>query len=79
MKNPHGVDLEQTLLNAEKDGIDLSEIALFYSDLNESEELELKRLNLFIDKTGIVTIGRFNAEGIALFRDKVSAVYSLHA
>jgi hypothetical protein len=77
MKNRHGVDLEQTLLNADKDGIDLSQITLFYSDLNESEILKLERLNLIVAKNGAVTIGRFTAEGLVLFRDKVTGVYSL--
>ena len=77
MQNRHGVDLELTLRNGNRDGIDLSEITLFYSDLKESEILELKRLNLFVAETGAVIIGRFNAEGIALFEDKSSAVYSL--
>jgi hypothetical protein len=79
MRNPHGVDLEETLRNAEKEGIDLSEITLFYSGLTKSEELELKRHNLLVSRTSAAAIGRFNAEGVAMFPDKVSAVYYLGA
>jgi hypothetical protein len=67
------------LRNAEKEGINLSEITLFYSNLDELEELELKRKNLVVSKTGTVIIGRFTAEGIAIFPDKISAVYYLGA
>jgi hypothetical protein len=79
MRNFHGVDLEETLNNAKKEEIDLSEITLFYSNLNEAEELELRTKNLFITKSEAVVIGRFTSEGIALFPDKVSAVYYLGA
>jgi hypothetical protein len=77
MRNPHGVDLEETLRNADKEGIDLSEITLFYSDLTKSEELELTRYNLLVTRSDAAVIGRFNAEGVAMFPDKISAVYHL--
>jgi hypothetical protein len=78
MPNPHGVDFAQIIVNAEKQGIDLSDISLFYVDLTESEIVELKRHSLFIDQTGRRVIGRFTKEGIALFPDKVKEVYSLN-
>jgi len=79
MPNQHGVDIAQVIVNAEKQGIDLSEISLFYVDLTESEIMELKRHSLFMDQTGRRVIGRFTKEGIALFSDKVKEVYSLSA
>ena len=79
MTNPHGVDFEAILLNAEQQGIDLSEISLFYSDLTDEELLELKRHNLFVDQSDKHVIGKFNKEGVALFGDKVAWVYSLSA
>jgi hypothetical protein len=79
MANPHGVDFAQVIENAEKQGIDLSEIALFYVNLTETEILELKLHGLFVDQTSQRVIGRFNKEGIPLFPDKVKEVYSLSA
>jgi hypothetical protein len=79
MPNPHGVDFEQVIENAGKQGIDLSEISLFHVDLTEAEILELKRHGLFVDQTGQRVIGRFNKEGIPLFPDKVKEIYTLSA
>jgi hypothetical protein len=77
MANPHGVDFDQIVKNAEKQGIDLAEIALFYEGLTDWELLELKRHDLFVDQSNRCTIGKFNKEGIPLFPDKVTGVYSL--
>jgi len=77
MANPHGVDFEQIVRNAEIQGIDLSEIALFYEGLTDDEHSELKRHGLFAHHTNHCVIGKFNKEGIPLFPDKVSGVYSL--
>jgi hypothetical protein len=77
MLNPYGVDFQQVVENAATQGIDLAEIALFYEGLTEWEILELKRHKLFIDQTSRCVIGKLNKEGIALFPDKVSSVYSL--
>ena len=79
MKNPHGIDLEEVIRNAAAEGIDLSEISLFYSGLTEPEINELSRHNLLVARTNERIIGRFNAEGIALFPEKVSEVYHLGA
>ena len=79
MRNPHGVDLEETLRNANLEEIDLSQITLFYTGLTKSEELELERHKLLVSRTSAVIIGRFNSEGIAMFPNKVSAVYYLGA
>lgn len=57
----------------------MSEIALFYKDLTTVELSELKRLNLVVQQTDATVIGRFNKEGIAVFPDKVTAVYTLSA
>lgn len=77
MRNPHGIDVQEIIRNAEKEGIDLSEITLFYSDLNAAEQLELKRHNLITTQSGARIIGRFNSEGLALFPDKITEVYYL--
>jgi hypothetical protein len=77
MPNPHGVDFDQIVANATEQGIDLSEIAVFYEGLTEEELFELKRHNLFTDQSKRCVIGKFNKEGLALFPDKVTGVYSL--
>lgn len=77
MPNPHGVDFDQIVENAAKQGIDLSEIAIFYEGLTEAELFELKRHNLITDQSRRCVIGKFNKEGIALFPDKVTGVHSL--
>ena len=77
MKNQYGIDLNEVIKNAGSEGIDFSEISLFYSGLTQEEELELKKHNLFVVKTTGRTLGKFNPEGIALFPDKVSEVYHL--
>lgn len=79
MKNPHGVDLDEVRRNAETQGVDLSQITLFYAGLTELEELELARHKLLVEQTEAVILGRFHPEGFALFPDKVSSVYSLGA
>lgn len=79
MVNPHGVDFEQVVRNAEKEGIDLAEIALFYEGLADIELSELKRHGLFATKTARCVIGKYNKEGVPLFPDKVTGVYTLSA
>jgi hypothetical protein len=79
MTNSHGVDFDQVIENADKQGIDLAEISLFYEGLTDSEIFELKRHGLFKHQTGLCIIGKFNKEGIPLFPEKVTAVYSLSA
>jgi hypothetical protein len=79
MANPHGVDFDQVIANAEKQGIDLAEIALFYQELTDWELSELKRHDLFVNQSDLYTIGKFNKEGVPLFPDKVAGVYSLSA
>lgn len=79
MPNRHGVDFEQIVRNASDQGIDLSEIALFYAELTNEELSELKRHQLFVNQSNACVIGRFNKEGIPLFPDKVTGVYSLSA
>lgn len=79
MKNQHGIDLGEVIQNASAEGIDLSEITLFYSNLTVDELNELKRMNLLTEKSNARAIGRFNSEGLALFPEKVSEVYYLGA
>lgn len=79
MPNPHGVDFDEIVKNAEKQGIDLSRITLFYEGLTAAELSELKRHNLFTGESERCVFGRFNKEGIPLFADKVTGVYSLEA
>jgi hypothetical protein len=79
MANPHGVDFDQVIKNAEKQGIDLAEILLFYEGLTDDEIFELKRHNLFKDQSERCIIGKFTKEGLPLFPDKVTGVYSLSA
>lgn len=79
MKNRHGIDLAEVIANAMAEGIDLSEITLFYSDLTDEEETELRRHGLLVSNSGARVIGRFDAEGLARFPEKVSEVYHLGA
>ena len=79
MKNIHGVDFVLIVKNAEKQGIDLSEIALFYEGLTDEELNELSRRNLVTEITSKCVIGRFDKEGIPHFPNKVTSVYSLGA
>lgn len=79
MKNRYGVDLDETLLNAAAQGIDLSEITLFYTGLTDDEKKELARKNLLVETTNARTMAKFHPEGLALFPEKVSEVYYLGA
>jgi hypothetical protein len=79
MPNPYGVDFEQVFKNATADGIDLNQITLFYTDLTLEEIDELKRHSLFVSASQKCVMGKFNKEGLALFPNKVSSVYSLGA
>ncbi|HVU17616.1 MAG TPA: hypothetical protein VHD32_11865 [Candidatus Didemnitutus sp.] len=79
MKNKYGVDLELVIANAVTEGIDLSEITLFYSEVTATEIAQLSRKNLFVANSNARTIGRFDSEGRALFPEKVSEVYCLGA
>lgn len=79
MPNRHGVDFDQIVRNATEQGIDLSEIALFYEGLTDEELSELKRHHLFVRQSNACVIGRFNKEGIPFFPKKVTGVYSLSA
>jgi hypothetical protein len=79
MKNRYGVDLAETIRNAELEGIDLRELTLFYTGLTEDEKEELSRRNLLVEDTKARTIAKLNSEGIALFPDKVSEIYCLGA
>jgi hypothetical protein len=79
MPNRHGVDFEQLVRNASDQGIDLNEIALLYEPLRDEEIHELKRHQLFVEESNACIVGRLNKEGVALFPDKVTGLYSLSA
>ncbi|MNC97274.1 hypothetical protein D3C83_148870 [compost metagenome] len=79
MPNPHGVDFEKIIKNAELQDVNLEEITLFYEGLTDAELLELRRHGLLTSETGRCVMAKFNKEGIALFPDKVTAAYSLGA
>lgn len=79
MTNRNGVDFSEIVKNADKQGIDLSEVALIYEELSLQELAELKRHDLITHETAQCVLGKFNKEGIPLFPDKVKGVFSLSA
>jgi hypothetical protein len=79
MPNRHGVDCAEIVRNADTQGIDVNEITLFYEGLSHEELTELKQHNLVAGETAQCVLGRFNKEGLPLFPDNVTGVYSLGA
>jgi hypothetical protein len=79
MPNRHGVDFAEIVKNAADQGIDLNEITLIYEDVSDEELIALQSHNLVATRTARCVLGKFNKEGLALFPDKVTGVYSLSA
>jgi len=75
--NPHGIHLDQVVQNANDESIDLSEIALLYRDLTDTELFELKRHSLYVDESSTTVRGRFTKEGLVLYPDKVFSLLHL--
>jgi len=79
MKICYGVDLAESIRNAELEGIDLSQITLFYTGLTKTEKDELLRRKLLVEDTKARTIAKLDSEGLELFPDKVTEIYYLGA
>jgi hypothetical protein len=73
------VNFAEVIKNAEVEGVDLSELVIFYEGLTLEELYELKRHNLIVNETDVCVIGRFTKEGFPLFPTKATGVYSLWA
>jgi hypothetical protein len=75
--NRHGVDLGQIVRNATAEGIDFSEIALLYQDLNPAQLAKLKLHGLYVDESARCVRGRFTREGLVMFPDNVASILHL--
>jgi hypothetical protein len=78
-KPTSGVNVEQVKRNAIKDGISLSQIAIFYKELTESEKATMREQNLIASESESGVIGRFTQSGDVLFHDKVDGFHYLGA
>jgi hypothetical protein len=75
------VDFAAVRANADKQGIDLQEIAICYENLTEEEARVLTTRNLIgkdLGRAGAV-LGKFTSSGEALFPDKAVGVLYLGA
>jgi hypothetical protein len=73
------VDIEQIKRNALEGGIPLSQIAVVYKTLNDSEKEIMRQLNLITRESENVVIARFTDGGDVCFREKVDSVLCLSA
>ena len=73
------INLDEIRRNAKEQGIEIGEIALLYSDLDESEIRILEGMNLIARKSEIGVIGKFLANGEVMFPEKVTGVHYLGA
>ncbi|MEY4489276.1 MAG: hypothetical protein RIQ79_1784 [Verrucomicrobiota bacterium] len=76
-ENRRGVNLAAIVRNATDEGVDVSEIALLYEDLTDTELSELKRHGLYADHSQACVRGRFTKEGLVLFPEKVASILHL--
>lgn len=72
-------DFDAIRSNAEKDGIDLSEIAILYEGLSAFELFAMREAGLVARESEAIVLGRFAADGTVMFQAKAVGVISLSA
>jgi hypothetical protein len=73
------LDFDQIRQNAQEQGVSLSEIAICYEYLDESEMGILEGLGLVAHRQGAAAIGRFTESGEALLPQKAVSVLMIGA
>ena len=73
------IDIREVKENAEKQGINLSEIALIYVGLTSDEKALLLELNLLKYENDDTVIATFTKSGDALFSEKIKGAHYLAA
>ena len=71
------VNFDEVRRNAREQGISLTEIAIIYENLTESEIHLLKERNLYVSQTTTKVIGRFSEDGAEMFSERAVGVHSL--